>query len=145
MTVLLGAACFGDPSPGSRFSEQRYVDLTADTVVGVWVGHVSGATYTFAADGTFEAAGVPTATFDDTPFRIGGPVGPYRCRGSWRIAEDRHLLVLDVTSIRDERDRQPFAPPRAVTFNATRWVSDPPDVPPQPLTLGLGADWMTER
>ncbi|GAB3842184.1 hypothetical protein ACFPIJ_43100 [Dactylosporangium cerinum] len=144
--VVLGAACFWDPSPGSRYSEQQYVDLTDDDVVGVWVGHVSGATYTFAGDGTFEAAGVPTATFDDdAPFRIGGPIGPYRCRGSWHIATDRHLLVLDVISIRDERDAQPYAQPRGITFSATQWVSDPPDDPVKPLTLGLGADWMTEQ
>ncbi|WP_344509381.1 hypothetical protein [Dactylosporangium maewongense] len=143
--VMLGAACFWSPSPGSRYSEQQRVDLTDDIVVGVWVGHVSGATYTFAADGTFEAVGVPTATFDDTPFRIGGPIGPYRCQGSWRIAQDRHLLVLDVTSIRDERDGQPYAQPRSVTFSATQWVSDPPDDPVKPLTLELGADRMTEK
>lgn len=143
MVVVLGAACSWVPS--SSRPKQRDVDLVADSVVGVWVGHVSGATYTFAADGTFEAVGVPTATFDDEPYRVGGPIGPYHCRGSWRIAEDRHLLVLDMTSIRDERDGQPFKQPRDITFSAKQWVSDPPDVPAKPVTLELDEDWMTEK
>lgn len=145
MVTVLGAACFWDRLPTARHSEQRNVDLTTDIVAGVWVGHVSGATYTFAPDGTFDALGVPSATFDDKSFRIGGPFGPLHCRGSWRIAEDRHLLVLDVTSIRDEHDKQPYPQPRGVTFDAKQWVSDPPDDPVKPITLSHGEDWMTEK
>ena len=145
MLVVFGAACSRIPSLGVRDSEERNVDLAADIVVGVWVGHVSGATYTFAADNTFEAVGVPTATFEDSPYRVGGPMGPYHCRGSWRIAEDHHLLVLDVTSIRDEHDGQPYPQPLGITFSATQWVSDPPDVPAKPVTLAFKTDRMTEK
>jgi hypothetical protein len=145
MVAVFGAACSWDRLPASRHSQQRNVDLTADIVAGVWVGHVSGATYTFAPDGTFDAVGVPSATFDDKSFRIAGPLGPFHCRGSWRIAEDRHLLVLDVTSIRDEHDKQPYPQPRGVTFDAKQWVSDPPDDPVKPITLSHGKDWMTEK
>ena len=145
MVAVLGAACFWDRLPGTRRSEQRAVDLTADIVAGVWVGHVSGATFTFAADGTFDAVGVPAAAFDDKTFRVAGPLGPLHCQGSWRIAEDRHLLVLDVTAVRDERDRQTYAQPHVLTFDAKQWVSDPPDDPVKPVTLGLGDDWMTEQ
>jgi hypothetical protein len=143
--VVLGVACSRLPSLDLPSSEERNVELTADVVAGVWVGHVSGATYTFAADGTFEAVGVPSGTFEDVQFRLAAPIGPHRCRGAWRVGEDRHLLVLDVTSIRDGRDGQPYPQPRVLTFSATQWVSDPPDVPAKPVTLRLGEDWMTEK
>ncbi|MEU0557121.1 hypothetical protein [Dactylosporangium sp. NPDC006015] len=145
VVAVLGGACFLDRLPASRHSEQRDVVLTTDIVAGVWVGHVSGATYTFRPDGTFDASGVPTVTFDDKAFHVGGPFGPFRCKGSWRIAEDRHLLVLGMTSVRDEHDKQPYPQPREVTFTATQWVSDPPDDPVEPITLGHGKDGMTKR
>ena len=146
MVLVLGAACSRLPSlPKGRESEPHDVALTADIVAGVWVGHVSGAVYTFKTDSTFDAVGVPRATFEDSSVPIGGAAGPFHCRGAWRIAEDRHLLVLDMTAIVDEHDKQPYPQGRSVTFGATQWISDPPDDPVQPIKLGHGQDGMSKR
>ncbi|MFI5910422.1 hypothetical protein [Dactylosporangium sp. NPDC051541] len=116
--------------------------LSVEIVAQVWVGHSSGAVFTFAADGTFTADGVPTAAFDTaSPFAKDAPKGPYTCGGRWVIGPEPTELTVRFERIEDPQGKRPHPGRHELVYHG---VYDGA-YPQYPVLLHSGEDWLAPQ